>query len=233
MNYDVAVFGAHPDDAEMGMGGTIAKLAQAGRQVVIVSMTRGECGTYGTPERRKVEAQRAAEKLGCDFQLLDFADSRIVPDVEARERIMRLLRALQPKLVFAPYHTNSLGHHDGAAHVDHQATGVIVRDAVRLARVRGVARELAAHDVRRLLFYMVPRNRYPTLVVDVSEQFELLVAAIQAYESQMAIERQGNAILEILESYRRWYGIAAGCQYAEPFLSDDVLTADAETLFQL
>ncbi len=196
-------------------------------------MTRGESGTFGTADDRETEAARAAQALGCEHRLLDFPDSRIVADVESRERIMSLLRELEPRLVFAPYHTNSLGHHDGAAHVDHQATGAIVRDAVRLARMRGVARDTAAHDVQRLFFYMVPRNRYPTLVVDVSEEFDQLVGAIQAYETQMEIERKGNAILEILESYRRWYGVAAGCRYGEAFLSEDALTPDAETLFRL
>jgi bacillithiol biosynthesis deacetylase BshB1 len=233
VSYDVAVFGAHPDDGEMGMGGTIAKLVQAQRRVIIVSMTRGERATYGTPERRQAEAERAAKTLGCDHRILDFPDSRLVADVAARERILRLLRELRPALVFAPYYSNSLGHHDGAAHVDHQATGGIVRDAVRLARMRGVEPDTPAHDVQRLLFYMVPRNRFPTLVVDVSEQFDLLVEAIRAYESQMAIVRQGNDILEILASYRRWYGVTAGCEYAEPFVCEDVLTPDVETLFRL
>lgn len=233
MTYDVVVFGGHPDDAEMGMGGTIARLTQRGRRVLIVSMTRGESGTYGTPEGREREARVAAETLGCEMRLLDFPDSRLVADVASRERVLRLLRELKPRLVFAPYHTNTLGHHDGAGHVDHQATGAIVRDAVRLARMGGVERDLPAHDVHRLLFYMVPRNRYPTLVVDVSEQFEQLVAAIQAYESQMAIEKHGNGILEILAAYRRWYGVAGGCTYGEPFLSEDVLTPDPEALFEI
>ncbi len=233
MTYDVAVFGAHPDDAEMGMGGTIAQLAQAGRRVILISMTQGESGTYGTPEERHVEAGRAAEVLGCDHRVLDFPDSRLVADVPSRERIMQLLRELQPRLVFAPYHHNTLGHRDGAAHIDHQATGAIVRDAVRLARLRGVERDVPAHDVQRLLYYMVPRNRYPTLLVDVSEQFDRLVEAIRAHTSQMAIERQGNAILDILESYRRWYGVAAGCRYAEAFLCEDALSVDADTLFRI
>lgn len=233
MTYDVAVFGAHPDDAEMGMGGTIAQLTQSGHSVIVVSLTQGECGTHGSPEERRTEAARAAEILGCEHRVLDLPDSRLVADVATRERLMVLVRELKPRLVFAPYHSNSLGHHDGAAHVDHQATGAIVRDAVRLARVRGVAREAPAHDVQRLLFYMVPRNRFPTLVVDVSEQFDVLVAAIRAYASQMAIERRGTAILDILESYRHWYGIAAGCRFAEPFLCEDALSLDADTLFHI
>ncbi|UCE01580.1 MAG: PIG-L family deacetylase [Candidatus Latescibacterota bacterium] len=233
MAYDVVVFGAHPDDAEMGMGGTVAKLARAGRRVLLVSLTRGECGTYGSQAEREREAARAAEVLECDHRLLDFPDSRIEPDLEARERIMQLLRELQPRIVFAPYHSNRFGHHDGMAHVDHLATGVIVRDAVKLARMRGVERESSSHDVQRLYFYMVPRDRYPTLLVDVTAEYAVLVRAIEAYESQMAIERHGRAILEILQTYRRYYGIAAGCEYAEPFLCEEALRADVDTLFSL
>ena len=233
MAHEVAVFGAHPDDAEMGMGGTIAKFTRAGRRVVIVSLTRGESGTYGTAEEREREAARAASVLGCDHRLLDFPDTRVTPDLEGRERIMKLLRELRPELVFAPFPSNRFGHHDGAAHVDHLATGVIVRDAVKLARVRGVAPELQAHDVRRLFYYMVPRDHYPTLVVDVSEEFDVLVQAIRAYASQMAIARQGSPILDVLAAVRRYHGIVAGCTYAEAFLADEALRADAETFFRL
>jgi LmbE family N-acetylglucosaminyl deacetylase len=215
------------------MGGTVAKLAGVGRRVLIVSLTRGECGSYGSLAERESEAARAAEVLGCDHHLMDYPDSRVQPDLEARERIMQLLRELTPRLVFAPYHANRFGHHDGMAHVDHLATGAIVRDAVKLARMRGVQRDTPAHDVQRLYYYMVPRDRYPTLLVDVSEEYDVLVRAIQAHASQMAIERQGSVILDILHTYRRYHGISAGCQYAEPFLCEEALRADVNTLFSL
>ncbi|MFQ5599405.1 MAG: PIG-L family deacetylase [Candidatus Krumholzibacteriia bacterium] len=233
MTHDVAVFGAHPDDAEMGMGGTVAQLVRAGRSVIIVSLTRGERGTFGSQAERQREAAAAAAVLGCDHRLLDFPDSGITHDLESRQRIVRLLRQLQPTLVFAPYHTNESGHHDGAAHVDHLATGALVRDAVKLARMRGVEPRLPAHDVQRLFYYMVPRDRGPTLLVDVSAEFDVLVRAIRAYASQMAIERHGNRILEILETLRRHFGVAAGCAYAEAFLCEGPLRADADTLFSL
>ena len=233
MASDVVVFGAHPDDAEMGMGGTIAKLARAGKSVVIVSLTRGEAGTHGTLAEREREAAAAAAVLGCEHRLLDFPDSRLESNLEGRERLLRLLRELRPALVFAPHHTNRGSHHDGSAHVDHLATGALVRDAVKLARMRGVERALPAHDVLRLYYYMVPRDMFPHLYVDVSAEFDTLVRAIRAYDSQMAMLRQGSPILEVLAAYRRFYGIGAGCPYAEAFLSDEPLRADAETLFRL
>ena len=233
MTYDAVVFGAHPDDAEMGMGGTIAKLARSGRRVVIISLSGGEAATHGTQAERAAEAAVAAATLGCDHRLLDFPDTRIEVDLPGRERLMRLLRELRPEIVFAPHHTSRFGHHDGAAHVDHLATGSLVRDAVKLARMRGVERALPAHDVHRLYYYMVPRDLFPHLVVDVSAEFEVLQRAIQAYSSQLAIERRGNPILDILAAYRRSYGIAAGCTYAEAFRCEEALRADAESLFRL
>jgi bacillithiol biosynthesis deacetylase BshB1 len=233
VTYDVVAFGAHPDDAEMGMGGTIAALSQAGRRVIIVSLTHGEQGSHGTRDHRVRESAAAARILGCDHRLLDFPDTRVAPDFDSRARLMRLVRELRPQLVFAPYHTSRFGHHDGAAHVDHLATGTLARDAVKLARIRGVEPDLPAHDVRRTFYYMVPRDQYPALLVDVSAHMATVVRALEAYETQMRIERQGNAILSILDTYRRYHGITAGCTHAEAFLCEEALRADAETLFRV
>jgi N-acetylglucosamine malate deacetylase 1 len=231
--HDVLVFGAHPDDAEMGMGGTIAALCRAGRSVLIVPLSGGERGAHGDAATRAREAAAAARVLGCETRLLDFPDTRIESTLEARESLMRIVREVRPRLVFAPYYANRFGHHDGAAHVDHLATGALVRDAVKLARLRGVEPQLTAHDVHRLFFYMVPRDRYPTFFVDVGTEMETLERALQAYGTQMRIERQGNAILEILHAFRRTNGIAAGCTWAEGFIAEDALVADAETLFRI
>ena len=233
MSFDVVVFGAHPDDAEMGMGGTIARLAQAGKRVCIVSLTAGERGTFGTPEIRAQEAQAAAEILGCEVRILDFPDTRITCDVASRERLMHLLRELQPGIVFAPWYASTMGHRDGASHLDHLATGELVRQAVKLARLRGKPSDLPAHDVHRLYYYMVPRDRLPTLYVDVSETFETAIRAISAYETQMKIDKQGTAILEVLRVGRAWYGVGAGCAYAEGFLCEDPLRVEPEALLRL
>ena len=233
MSYDVVVFGAHPDDAEMAMGGTIARLARAGRSVLIVSLTRGERGTYGTVEGRAREAAAAAAILGCSSRLLDFPDTQVENTLAGREAIAEVVREWRPQLVFAPSHVSRFGHHDGAAHVDHLATGALVRDALKLARLRGASKKLPPHDVQRLYTYMVPRDQHPTLLVDVTEVVDVLQEALRAYESQMEIIRQGSPIFDILLALRRFHGIAAGCTYAEPFLAAESLRADPETLFRL
>lgn len=233
MALDIVAFGAHPDDIEMGMGGTIARLTRAGSRVLLVSLTPGERGTHGDAGSRAQEAAAAAGILGCQHRILDFPDTRLEYGLEARERLMRLVREWQPRLVFAPYHTSRGGHHDGAAHVDHLTTGALVRDAVKLARLRGLEPGLPAHDVQRLFYYMVPRHRSADFLVDVSAEMDVLRRALAAYATQMRIQRQGNGIEEILEAYRRYYGVAAGCTFAEAFLCDEPLRADPDTLFRL
>jgi bacillithiol biosynthesis deacetylase BshB1 len=233
LGHDVLVFGAHPDDAEMAMGGTIALLCAAGRSLEIVALTRGERGSHGTVETRRTEAAAAARILGCDHRLLELPDTRVTNDIESREALMRIIRAEEPRLVFAPFHTSQLGHHDGAAHVDHLATGALIRDAVKLARIRGVEPTLPAHDVQRLFYYMVPRDRYPHFLVDVSDHMATLERALAAYETQMRMERQRHEILEILQTFRRYFGVAAGCAFAEPFIGEEPLRADADTLFRI
>jgi bacillithiol biosynthesis deacetylase BshB1 len=233
VTYDVVVFGAHPDDAEMAMGGTIAALVAAGRRVLIVSLTHGEQGTHGTRDSRVRESAAAAAILGCDHRLLDLPDTGVRNDVAERARIMRLVREVRPAVVFAPYHTSRFGHHDGTAHVDHLAAGALVRDALKLARIRGVEPDVEAHDVRRLFYYMVPRDMYPAFVVDVSEHMPTLLRALAAYETQMRIERQNSAILTLLESFRRYHGVTAGCSHAEPFLCEEALALDPEMLFRV
>lgn len=232
MACDVVVFGAHPDDAEMGMGGTIARLSRSGTAVEIVSLTAGERGSFGTAEIRAREAQRAAAILGCRTRILDFPDTEVTGDLVTRSAIVEIVRELAPRVVFAPYHTSRWGHHDGAAHVDHLATGSVVRDALKLARLRGVPGG-APHDVQRLFHYMMPRDRLPTLLVDVTDVMADFEAALEAYETQMRIQRQGSPILDILRTYRRFHGIAAGCAYAEAFLCDEPLRADPENLLRL
>jgi LmbE family N-acetylglucosaminyl deacetylase len=217
----------------MGMGGTIARLVRAGKSVLIVSLTRGEQGTFGTVDGRAREAAAAAAILGCSSRLLDFPDTRIENSLAGRERLAELIRECKPRLVFAPPAASRFGHHDGAAHVDHLATGVLVRDALKLARLRGASKNLPPHDVHRLYKYMVPRDQHPSLLVDVTEVVEVLVEALRAYETQMQITRQGNPILDILLAVRRFHGIAAGCTYAEAFLAAESLRVDPETLFQL
>jgi len=232
--YDALCLGAHPDDVEMAMGGTVAALSAAGRKVMILSLTRGEMGTWGSPALRAEEAAEAARILGCDHRILDLPDSRLSADPPTRERVARLLRELRPRLLFAPWPHSRASHMDGRANVDHLACGILARDAAKLARLgKALDGKGEAHAVQRVYYYMLPAEPRPTFAVDVSEHEETLIEAISAYRSQMDIGRGGRSLLDILLLDRRATGSRLHVALAEPFLCEDVVGGSAEQLFQL
>lgn len=231
--FDVIAFGAHPDDVEFTTAGTIARITGSGRTVLIVSLTRSEASTHGTVETREKEAAEAARILGARNLFLDFADTRVESTYDGRLAIARVVRAHRPSLVLAPYHTNVGTHHDGRANSDHTATGALVRDGLKLARLRRVLPEIEPHDVRRLLYYMVPNGRLPSVVVDVSDVEETVTRAVAAYRSQMAIQRRENSVAEILVSMRRAAGLLIGKKLGEGFLTDEPFEAGPEELFRI
>lgn len=221
--FDVVAFGPHPDDVEMGIAGTLIQMVRAGKSILNVSMTRGERGTYGTVEVRAEEFHRANALMGTTPLMLDFPDTAMVNDYEGKLRIAALIRRARPDLVFAPYHTNPFGHFDGSANVDHFATGELVRDGLKLARFRSLLPEQPPHGVPHLFYYMVPKHMSPTVVVDVTGVMEEVHAAIQAYATQMSIEKRGIAILDTLDVMRRYHGLRIHAKYGEAFYSDEAL----------
>ena len=102
MKVDILAFGAHPDDVELGCGGTLAKLIKEGKKVVIVDLTRGELGTRGTAETRRGEAQLAAEILGIvGRENLEMKDGFLVNSEEYQMKIVEMVRKYQPEIVFS------------------------------------------------------------------------------------------------------------------------------------
>lgn len=229
--YDAVVIGPHPDDVEMTMAGTVIRLVRAGYRVLNVSVTKGERGTYGTVETRRAEFAAANRIMGSEGRLLDFPDTAVSNDYAGKLQIASLIRETRPRVVFAPYHTNPFGHHDGSANVDHYTTGLLVRDGVKLARFVNLLPELPPHDVPYLYYYMVPKNLMPTMVVDVSDVIEDVWASIRAYETQMQIQRKANSILDLLEVFRRYNGMRIGVRYGEAFLSDEALAYGPHEFF--
>jgi len=231
MSFDVVVFGPHPDDAEMGIAGTMIRLRRAGKSVLNISLTRGEKGTYGTPETRKEEFLAANAVMGTEGLLLDFPDTAVTNDYEGKLKIARLIREHRPQVVFAPYHTNRFGHLDGTANVDHYTTGLLVRDGCKLARFKNLLPELPRHQISCLYYYMVPKDLMPTIVVDVSEVIDSVREAIRSYTTQMSIQKRENNIFDLLDTMRRYHGIRIGCAYGEAFYSDEALAFGPQEFF--
>jgi bacillithiol biosynthesis deacetylase BshB1 len=228
---DILVFGAHPDDAEFGMGASMVKFVRSGASVALCVLTRGESGTYGTPEQREREMKAAAERLGGELEILSYRDCQVFDTFEARVRLAEVVRKFRPRIVFSPYHTNPSYHKDGAAHPDHTATGTIVRSALRYARFAGLKE---AHgepwNAEHMLYYMVPRTKVPTLVNDVSAYMEEWQSIASCHTSQLAL-RDGK-VIDNLRRFREAYGNLIGVECAEAFLSEEPLVFDLDFLMR-
>jgi len=228
MPLDALVIAAHPDDAEISLGGTMLKLLASGKRVGVLDLTRGEMGTRGTQADRDAETEAATRLLGLAWRgNLELPDSRVVPGVEARERLAALLREQAPRVVFAQ-HTQDL-------HPDHAACGRLAREAWYLSGLARVAERDGGGPARRprfLFHYMGHVPFEPTLVVDVSAVWSRKVELIRCYSSQLApgdAKDRGEHLLfgaDILaraETRARYWGERIGALHGEPLLHEGPL----------
>lgn len=180
--YDALFIGAHPDDIEIIVGGTVLSMTTAGRRVMIADATRGEMGSRGTVEERMVEAARAAEILKADRCNLDQPDGRLMFEQEALVRaVVTLIRETKPRFVFT--------HAHGDHHPDHNALAEAVKYAVFQANVLRYETGQDRHKIGRLFTFGNFRkrlNQRPDVLVDVTPYYEDKVRAIKAYGSQIA-----------------------------------------------
>lgn len=218
---DVLVFSAHPDDAEFGMGATLAKLKHQGYSIALCILTNGESGTHGTPQERQEEMRCSAEYLQADIEMLEWPDCGIHDTQNNRCVLASIIRKYQPTMIFSPYHTNTGSAFDGETHPDHSATGDLVRKATRFARFKNMDSVVGeAHKTSYLFYYMLGRSVQPTLYVDVSEHIDEWKQLANCHKSQTALK--DGKVLELLVKKRWLIGMSAGCEYAEGFVTDDM-----------
>ncbi|MDH3197859.1 MAG: bacillithiol biosynthesis deacetylase BshB1 [Candidatus Krumholzibacteria bacterium] len=212
--------GIHPDDVELGCGGTVALCARRGYEVVIVDLTRGESASNGTPEERAAEASEAARILGARRYTLDLPDAAVrAEDPEQTRAVVRALRERRPEVVLAP--------NDDDPHPDHASGGRLVQRALYLAGVHGYASgegAAGAWRVPRVLVYSGRREVRPDLVVDTSDTFDLKLKAIAAHRTQFAAEGgrrptrlNAPGFLAVVEARDRIHGFAVGARHGEGF----------------
>jgi N-acetylglucosamine malate deacetylase 1 len=220
---DIAGFCAHPDDAELIMGGTLAREAAAGRRVALVDLTRGECGSRGTPETRAAEATEAARILGvCHRESLDLPDAALsASSIEQRDVIVGAIRRLRPAIVIL--------QHWLQRHPDHAAASRLVYQASFVAGLRNYRPDLGGAFRPRKLAYAVTMTETtelaPTFVVDVTDTFELKMKAIRAFGSQFTAPAGETVALpfdsfqDAVELAGRRHGQRIGVRYGEGFVT--------------
>jgi len=229
-NLDLLAIAAHPDDAELTCGGTLAAAARQGYRVGILDLTAGEMGTLGTPELRRTEALQAAKVLGVSWrEVLGLPDAGIVNSEDARRRVATILRQLRPTIVIAPA-PPPFGRHP-----DHRVAAELIRDASFLAGLRKYVSGSEPHRPRKILHTIAYRedNLKPTFVVDVSAVFELKVTAIQCYASQFEGATQagevyptGEPLLDVVRHQAAHYGSLIRTKYGEPFCTTETMRID-------
>jgi LmbE family N-acetylglucosaminyl deacetylase len=187
-NMRVMAIGAHPDDCEICAGGTLLAFRIAGATVKMVSFLNGDKGhmTMQPPElaaRRYAETQRVKEILGVsEYQvLMENADTELVPSIEMRKQMTRLIRTFDPHII--------LTHRTCDYHADHRAVAVLVQDSSYLLGVPLWCPETPIPQNKPVLFYMsdafkTPAELKPDVVIDIDQQMDTLLEALCSHESQ-------------------------------------------------
>ncbi|MCE5230890.1 bacillithiol biosynthesis deacetylase BshB1 [bacterium] len=220
---DCLVIVAHPDDAEMGAGGTLALAARMGKRCGVVDLTRGEMATRGTPEIRAEESAKASEILGLTHrENLNLGDSDLANTQERRTAVVGAIRRLRPRLVI----TNGVDER----HPDHRRAHELVRDSVFLANVGGFAPQMGERWlVEAVAWAPIPsmKGELPAdWIVDVSEAWPTKIAAIQCYASQVTSAPNdpkptlisSPGFWDLFERRGRLWGQRIGAMYGEPFI---------------
>ena len=233
---DLVVFVAHPDDAELTCGGTLLVARNRGWKTAVVEMTRGELGTRGTVEIRARECEDAAKVLGLTYRgNLGLPDGGVRDTDEARRGVVRMLRAMRPRLVLAPPIWSD--HHP-----DHLATGELLKRSLYLSGIGKLVPELPPYRPRALLHYMGSRVQQPTLIVDVSSVIEERRKAVLCHASQVGPATREEPVTRIshpdflsaVDARLRHYGWMIGVPYGEAYTTESPIpVGDLVGLFQL
>ena len=200
------------------MGGTIAKLASQGHDVLLLDMTNGEPTPHGSVEIRAKEAKKAASILGVKRRTLDLPNRLLVHSIEARHKVAGVIREHQTQIVFLPYFED--------AHPDHIATTRIVEDARFDAKLTKI--DLPGEPIypKWLFYYYCTHLRHvanPSFLIDISSLEKTKRDAIVAYESQFVVPERNRRVVEWIDAANVYFGSRIGAKAAEPFFTREPL----------
>ena len=218
---ELLAFGPHPDDLEIGLGGTLAKHAALGHAVGLCDFTRGEMASNGTPEERVKEAEAAASLLGAAWRKnLGLPDRAIGADPDHSRRVVELIRASRPRVIAVPYWQDR--------HPDHLAAFSLLRDSVFNAKLRKFKAEGEPWQPEWVCFYFINDAAAPSFVVDVSDYYDIKRRALACYKSQFtratgAAETRLNSpgFNQHIESRDAQFGALAGVRFAEGIVTTE------------
>lgn len=218
---DALVIAPHPDDAELGMAGTIMKFKAEGRSIGILDLTDGEPTPHGSPEIRAKETAAATEILGVDWRgNLGLPNRSLQHTLEARAKLAGVIRELKPRWLFAPYWVD--------AHPDHIAAIDLIEAARFWAKLSKTDMPGTPHHPERIFHYNCVHLRVvdkPAFVVDISEFWDRKLAAIKCFESQFITGRptEPPTMLDRLRDQAAYWGWSINVKYGESFHSKEAV----------
>jgi bacillithiol biosynthesis deacetylase BshB1 len=219
------VVAPHPDDAELGMGGTMVKLLRAGRRVAVADLTSGEPTPFGTPARRRRETAAATRRLGLTQRLnLGLKNRALEATLANRRRLAEVYRLLRPRVLFIPYWDD--------AHPDHLAACELAVHARFHAKLTKTDMKGEPHYPPRVVYYYcthLRRHADVAFVIDVSAEMQAKLAAVECYRSQFHDGRgaKAGAVVQFVGEINRYWGRMIGREYGEPFAVRETLGIDS------
>ena len=227
MNLDILVFAAHPDDAELSMGGSIARFTSQGKKVGVVDLTKAELSTRGNVKTREEETMAATKILKLKVrENLGIKDGQITFSQELLKKVVITIRKYKPLIVFAPYKNDR--------HPDHMDVSYLVKRAVFSSGLEKFKTEFSgksqlAYRPKKIFYYMQTYVFEPKFIVDVSEYFELKMKSCRAYNSQFhnpKLKEEDTFIskpefLDYVEARAKFYGFQIRKRFGEPFYCEE------------
>ena len=228
MKLDILVFGAHPDDVELGCGGTVIKEVQRGKKVGIIDLTRGDLGTRGTIETRDFETNIATNILGASIrENMNFKDGFFKDDEAHKIALVKKIRMYRPDIII----TNAISDR----HPDHSRAANITVDASFLSGLEKIETSQEIWRPQAIYHYIQFNSIAPDILVDISEQMDLKIDSVKAYKTQFYNPNSqepetiisSKGFLDSVTYRAKDLGRQSGCEYAEGFISHQLLKVDS------
>ncbi len=224
---DILVIDAHPDDAEIGCGGTIAHYKKRGKKVGVLDLSNGEPTPFGTVEKRLAEAKAASEILNLDLRItLDMTNRYIENTIENRKKVSKVIRKYKPKILIT--------HPSNDWHPDHIACHQIVNAAKFQAKLTKTESEYPEHYPKYVFYFdhshLKDKNRKLDFLIDISDSIEEKINALKAYKSQFVDNKKHLRIFDYIKERAGYLGYQIGVKFAEGFINPEHLMVDFENL---
>jgi len=225
----IMAIGAHPDDVEFSMGGTIAALGESGAEIQIIDITDGEPTPLGSREIRREESLKAAKILNVQRKTLEFPNRFLVDDIETRKGIAAEIRLFRPDIIFAHYPLD--------AHPDHQAASQLSMASRFYGKLSYIDLPAERFFAPRIFYFFSVHLRIsprPDFCIDITSQMDIKIKALLAYDSQFhelnkkpgdetTITSKEENITNFIKTQNGYWGNRIGTAYAEPFYSPEIL----------